>query len=119
MKMGLDLLSATQHVNEDSEDSIVKAVCIINLLVQGTVALTDNTLDSQLRESRFEFSCCRFKVLAILFTPRCLSSLSCINECLAIDSGGYMNESSHSNCNMAEASLRSRDGVGLNRYAWG
>ena len=41
---------------------------------------------------------------AILLTPLCLSSLSCINKYLAIDSGGYVNEESlhHSNYNMAE-----------------
>ena len=35
-------------------------------------------------------SCCRFKPWAILLIPHCLSSLSCINEYLAIDSGGYI-----------------------------
>ena len=49
------------------------------------------TSDTQWREPGFVSSCCRFKALATSFTPHCLSSLSCINECLATDSGGYVN----------------------------
>ena len=37
-----------------------------------------------------ESSCCHFETWAISFTPHCFSSLSCINEYLAIDSDGYM-----------------------------
>ena len=40
----------------------------------------------------FEVLCCCFEALAISFTPRCLSSLSCVNKYLAIDSGGCVNE---------------------------
>ena len=36
--------------------------------------------------------CYRFEVWAFSFTSRRLSRLSCINEYLAIDSGGYVNE---------------------------
>ena len=50
------------------------------------------TLDPQLRELGFEYSCCCFEALTILFTPPCLSSLSCIDEYLAIDSGEYVNK---------------------------
>ena len=40
-----------------------------------------------------------------MFSPRCRSILSSINECLAIDSGGKMNEwFSCSNCSMVEYS---------------
>ena len=39
----------------------------------------------QSREPGFEFSCCCFETLATSFNPRCHSSLSCINEYLAID----------------------------------
>ena len=48
--------------------------------------------DPQSREPKFKSSCCRFKALAIVFIPRCHSSLSCINEYLAADRGGYLNE---------------------------
>ena len=46
------------------------------------------TSDYQSRESGFESSCCRFEALAISFIPSCHA----IDEYLAIDSGGYMNE---------------------------
>ena len=36
--------------------------------------------------------CYHFRVWAFLFSPRPLSSLSCINEYLAIDSGGNVGE---------------------------
>ena len=49
--------------------------------------------DSQLREPRFESSLCyRFKVWAFSFYPWCLSPLRCINEYLAIDSGGNVSD---------------------------
>ena len=44
--------------------------------------------DSQSREPGFESRCYRFEVWAFSFTSRRLSRLSCINEYLAIDSGG-------------------------------
>ena len=50
------------------------------------------TLGVQSREPRFKSSCCHFEALAISFIPRCLSSLSFINEYLATDRGGYLNE---------------------------
>ena len=40
--------------------------------------------DSQSREPGFKSHCGRFESLASLITPRCHSSLSCINEYLAI-----------------------------------
>ena len=46
--------------------------------------------DSNLRALGLESSCCHFETWAISFTPRCFCSFSCINEYLAIDSGGYM-----------------------------
>ena len=49
--------------------------------------------DSQLREPGFKSHCGRFEPLASLITPRCYSSLSCINEYLAnTDSGGNVNK---------------------------
>ena len=47
------------------------------------------SLESQSMERGF--SCCP-EVYEIVFTPRCISSLSCIHEYLAIDSDGYVNE---------------------------
>ena len=46
--------------------------------------------DSYSRGPSFESSCCCFVAWAIFFNPHCHSSLSCINEYLAIDSGEYM-----------------------------
>ena len=53
------------------------------------------------------------KPWARFFTLHCASSLSCINEYLAIDSGGYVYEQpSRINCSIwLDASQRSRDGV--------
>ena len=48
--------------------------------------------DSQSTEPGFEPRCYRFEVLAFSFTSRRLSRLSCINEYLAIDSGGNVSE---------------------------
>ena len=74
------------------------------------------TSGSQSREPALESACCRFEAMAISFIPRCYNSLSCINEHLATDKIGYLNEfSSRSNCSVA--SQRSWDGVGMNRSA--
>ena len=48
--------------------------------------------DSQSTEPGFEPRCYRFEVWAFSFTSRRLSRLSCINEYLAIDSGGNVSE---------------------------
>ena len=50
------------------------------------------TSDSQSKEPWFESSFYRFEALAILFSPRCHSSLSCINEYPATERGGSVNE---------------------------
>ena len=58
--------------------------------------------DSQSREPTFASSCCRFEAWTISFTPRCINSLSYINEYLDTDRGGYVNECSpRSNCSVA------------------
>ena len=49
-------------------------------------------LGSQSRQPGFESSCCHVEALAISFIPHCHSSLICINEYLARDRGGYLNE---------------------------
>ena len=69
--------------------------------------------DSQLREPGFESCAAVLKPWASFFTLHCSSSLSCINEYLAINSGGYVYEqSSRMNCSVwLDASGRSRDGV--------
>ena len=52
-------------------------------------------LDCQSGEPGIESSAAILN-LAISFTPNCHSSLNCINEYVAIDSGGYIN----TNCSM-------------------
>ena len=64
--------------------------------------------------------CFRLNTRAFSFSPRCLSSLSCINEYMAIDSDGNVSVSSL--CIIAawlNASQRSRVGAGMNRSAKG
>ena len=53
---------------------------------------------------------------SILFTPRCSSSLSCINECLATGRGGYRQMSSLCTVIVVwlNSSERSRVSVGMN-----
>ena len=46
--------------------------------------------DSRLREPGFEPCAAALKPWASVFTLHCYSLLSCINEYLAIDSGGYV-----------------------------
>ena len=60
---------------------------------------------------------CGVKTLGKFFTLHCSSSLSCINEYLVIDSGGYVYEQpSRINCSIwLDASQRSRNGVWVNR----
>ena len=72
---------------------------------------------SRLREPGFESCAAVFKPWASFFTLHCSSSLSCINEYLAIDSGGYVYEQPlHINCSIWLAlSQRSWDGVWLNK----
>ena len=48
--------------------------------------------DSKQREPGFESCAAVLKPWASFFTPCCSSSLSCINEYLAIDSGDYVYE---------------------------
>ena len=72
---------------------------------------------SRLREPGFESCAAVLKPWARVFTLHCSSSLSCINEYLAIDSGGYVYEKyPRINCSIRlDASQRSRDGVLVNR----
>ena len=73
--------------------------------------------DSQLRGPGFESCAAVLKPWASLFTLHCSSSLSCINEYLVIDSGGYVyKQPSIINCSIwLDASQRSWEGVWLNR----
>ena len=50
----------------------------------------DTPLQSHVRDSGFETSCCHFECLASLFPLHCSSSLSCMKEYLPVDSGGYL-----------------------------
>ena len=65
------------------------------------------------REPGFESCAVVLKPRARFFTLHCSSSLSCINEYLAIDSGGYLYEQpSCIHCSIwLDASQRGRDGV--------
>ena len=69
---------------------VLPAVCGYHIMVHMWSAVAQ--LDSQLREPGFEPRCYRFEVWAFSFTSRRLSRLSCINEYLAIDSGGNVSE---------------------------
>ena len=88
--------------------------CICNGTAQW---LRGTDLDSRLWESRLQSCDVVLKPWASFFTLHCSSSLSCINENLAIDSGGYVYEQpSRINCSIwLDASQRSRDGVWVNR----
>ena len=73
--------------------------------------------DFRLREPGFESCAAVLKPGASFFTLQCSSSLSCLNEYLTIDSGGYVyKQPSHINCSIwLDASQGSRDGVWVNR----
>ena len=84
--------------------------CIINRRAQW---LRGRASDTRLRKPGFESCAAVLKPWAVCFTLQCSSSLSCINEYLAIDINGYVYEQpSRINCNMwLDDSQRSRDGV--------
>ena len=69
--------------------------------------------DSRLREPGFESCAAVLKPWVCFFTLNCSTSLTCINEYLAIDSGGYVYEQpSCINCSIwLDASERCRNGV--------
>ena len=77
--------------------------------------------DSQSREHGFKCHCGRFEPLASLITPRCHSSLSCINEYLAIQTvvDMWTNSLRAAIAAWLNTSERSWDGLGMNRYARG
>ena len=56
--------------------------------------LRGRALDSRLQEPRFKSYAVVLKLWASLFTLHCSSSLSCIIEYQALDSGGYVYEQS-------------------------
>ena len=69
--------------------------------------------DSRLREPEFESYAVVLKPWASSFSIHCSSSLSCIHEYLAIDSGRYVyKQPSRINCSIwLDASQRSQNGV--------
>ena len=77
--------------------------------------------DSQSREPGFESPLLPFRRLGIFRSLHCRPCrLSCINEYLAIDSGGNVSEWSLRNCCMARMLPReAENGVGMNRSARG
>ena len=73
-----------EHVEKNL---LIKYLCSGNLLsvaLVGRDSIPVRRPDSQSREPGFKSHCGRFEPLASLITPRCHSSLSCINEYLAI-----------------------------------
>ena len=52
-------------------------VILFTIFYVGHSSVVVSKLDSQSREPGFESTCFHFEALAILFTPRCHSSLSC------------------------------------------
>ena len=75
--------------------------------------LSGRASDSRLREPGFESCAAVLIPRASIVTVHCTSSLSCINEYMAIDSGGYVYEQpSPITCSIwLNASHISRDGV--------
>ena len=70
--------------------------------------LRGSASDSRLRGPGFESCAAVLKHWAGFFTLHCSSSLSCINDYLAIDSGGYVYEQPSHNCSIRlDASQRS------------
>ena len=63
---------------------------LVTLYYRRAQWLRGRTPDSRLREPGFESCAVVLKPWARFFTLHCSSSLSCINEYLAIDSGGYV-----------------------------
>ena len=88
----------------------------VNIVCCRAQWLRGRALNSRLREPRFE-SCAAVLKPWEFFSLHCSSSFSCINEYLAIDSGGYVYEQpSCINCSIwPDASQRSWDGVWVNR----
>ena len=78
-------------------------------------------LDSESREPGFKSHCGRFEPLASLITPRCHSSLSCINEYLAIQTvvDTWTNSLRALIATLLNTSQRNWNGLGMNRSAWG
>ena len=78
-------------------------------------------LDSQWRKPGFNPVCCYFEVWAYLFSPQCHSSLSYINEYLAIDGVENVSEFvfAQQTTVWLNASQRSRVGVRMNRSVRG
>ena len=97
-------------VGSESMDFTNNLICELICRAQW---LRGRALDSRLRDPGFESGAAVLKPWASLFTLHCSSLLSCINEYLAIDSGGYVYEQpSRINCTIwLDASQRSRDGV--------
>ena len=80
----------------------------------GSVA---RTLNFPTKRTRVRNPCCWVKPWASLFILHCSSSLSCLNEYLAVDNGGYLcMVTFHALiAAMLDASQRSQDRVQLNR----
>ena len=95
-----DFFELTQIVRENTRQNNVLDICFVKSpdlyhdtnIIPGSGSSVGRMPDSQSREPGFEPRCYRFEVWAFSFTSRRLSRLSCINEYLAIDSGGNVSE---------------------------
>ena len=65
-------------------DGINTNYATLHIICVGRDSIPVRRPDSHSREPGFKSHCGRFEPLASLITPRCHSSLSCINEYLAI-----------------------------------
>ena len=74
---------------------MITILLLSSLSVKPVVGRGDVAVRTSGSQPGFEYSCCRFEALAISFIPRCHSSLSCINNYLAIGSNGCLNVLAH------------------------
>ena len=103
----------------DARDQANDAIKTKRWIFKDNILLKRNGSGVELRthdyeqEPGFESCAAVLKPWASFFTLHCSSSLSCINEYVTIDSGGYVYEQlSRFNCSIwLDSSQRSRDGI--------
>ena len=89
------------------------AAAIMHLITSMSAVAQGYSFGLSTTRTRVQILAAVLKPWASFFTLHCSSSLSCINEYLAIDSDGYVYEQPlRINCSIwLDASQRSRDGV--------
>ena len=95
-------MNQRQHTSSPRHSGYFKAGVSVSFFIEYYVLMTTGRAsDSRLREPGFESCAVVLKPWASFFTLHCTSSLSCINDDLAIDSGGYVYEQpSRINCSI-------------------